>query len=624
MTEKKRARNQPPPLTVTIIPQSGAAHPCVKVRANKGERLHEAIARAGIHVQAPCGGAGTCGKCRIRVVGDGAPAPSAEEKKFISAEELADGWRMACRLEIPADITVEIPAASLLPTDDGLTSGHHVRMEVEPMVAVKSVGVPSGSLEDQRCDAERLAEAAGYGVAGDVEVLKKLPGAMQRGGGRVDVLVCDDEIIDVFDSRPDRPVLGLAVDIGTTTIACELLDVSEGRMLGVTATSNPQASVGADVLSRIEYARKHSDGLSRLSSLVSETIRERLEHLLKRAGCGGGDVYEVVVAGNTIMLHLLSGIDPCAIAEVPFTPVFTESLAVSAEKLGLAVSPAGRVVTLPCVSGYVGADVVAGLGVLEAASLEDRPSLFIDIGTNGEMALLTDAAWYACSTAAGPAFEGAKISCGMRAVAGAVDTVDVEGKGLRWSTVQGRPPQGICGSGLIDAAAAFLKLGLLEPTGGIAEPASQPEELASLIGQSASGEPAIHLCPNVSITQRDIRELQLAKGAVSAGASILLREAGLTAADVQHVYVAGAFGSFIRAESAVAISIVPPGIPAQKLRFLGNTALVGAKLALASRTRRRRMTEIARSIRYIELSGRADFQAAFAEAMFFGQEGGAG
>jgi len=592
-----------------------------KIVAIEGEKLSETLARAGVRLMSPCGGSGTCGKCRVKVLSgvENIASTGEEEKKHLSKKDLAEGWRMACRVKVQGDVTIEIPRTSLLPAQEGLTSGERVKVDNDPVVQVKTVVMPVPSLEDQRPDDVRLSQTAGVKVSPDLFLTRDLPGVIRRNGYKVDVIVQGDEIVGVLDPHSERLVLGLAVDIGTTTLAVELVDLKEGRTVGVTATSNPQGVAGADVISRIEFVKSRQDGLGRLSKLVVDAILGLLDHLLTKANARRTDVYEIVIAGNTTMLHLLLAVDPAAIAEVPFTPVFYEAKDILAEKLGIGIAPGASIHCLPSVSGYVGADVTAGLAVLEAASLNDRPAMFIDIGTNGEMVLLTKDVWYSCSTAAGPAFEGAKISCGMRAIPGAIDRVQADTeKGLVWATVEGQPPQGICGSGIIDAAAAFLKLGLMEPAGNFVERDSLPEHLRCLMVETPQGDSGIEVAPGIVVTQKDIRELQLGKGAVSAGASIMLKEAGLTTADITHVYIAGAFGSFIRAKSAIEISIVPPGITEGQIRFLGNTALVGARLGLVSKKYRKRMDKLAREVKYIELSGRPDFQMAFAEAMFFG------
>ncbi|MBN1809588.1 MAG: DUF4445 domain-containing protein [Planctomycetes bacterium] len=589
-----------------------------------GEPLNQALDRSGIRLQAPCGGAGTCGKCRVKVTrAAGEVAASEQEKSFIPAEDISEGWRLACRQAVHCDMEVEIPEENLLPENEGLTSGAAVSCGADPVTAVMRVQLPEPSLEDQRSDESRLCEALKCEPPDSPDVMKALPGAVRAEGFTVDAVTRGGRLAGVLAPGDGRRVFGMAVDIGTTTIAAELVDLEAVSTAGVTATSNPQGVAGADVISRMEHVKAQADGLERLSNMVRGAVNGLLDHLLEKTGRGRESVYEITIAGNTVMLHLLLGVNPAAIAEVPFTPVFTRATDTPAADMGMEIAPGGTVHTLPCVSGYVGGDIVAGLAVLEAASLNERPALFIDLGTNGEMVLLTGERMLACSTAAGPAFEGAKISYGMRAIPGAVDRVSMDASGaLKWATVEGRPPKGICGSGLIDAAAVFAQAGLMEPAGTIADPADLPEGLRELLVTLPDGETAIRVAGDVTVSQRDIRELQLAKGAVAAGASILLGEAGLKPEDLAKVYIAGAFGSFIRASSAVGISIVPRGIPEEKIHFLGNSALVGARLALVSRAYRAWMQRAAREVEYVELSGRPDFQMMFAENMFFGAAGG--
>lgn len=613
----------------------------VELEAAGGDTIQQVLYAAGLHVQAPCGGKGTCGKCRFRLLAGTLVAAGKVELEALTLEAVAAGWRLACLARIAdADVVIELPPEALLSSGRALAAGKQVNVRHEPLTRLVDVILSQPSLEDQRADAERLTDELGAAALQNIEQLRTLPALLRQHGYRVQAVVRGRPpatsggaprtgggdaatrslassslqpglLLAILPPRPARPLLGIAMDIGTTTVAAELLDLTDGRSLGAAAAGNPQGVAGADVISRIEYAAAHRDGPARLKQAVAGVLSQLADALLERAGHTRQDVYETVVVGNTTMLHLLLAVDASAIAVVPFAPAFQGPVELPAAEIGLHLAPGAVAYCAPVVSGYVGADIVAGLAALEAMPDTEKPALFIDIGTNGEIALVTDAGILACSTAAGPAFEGARISCGMRAMPGAIDRVWLEDGALQVSTIDAAPASGVCGSGLLEAAAALLEAGALDATGRLLE-------ACAVVARSGSGrELAVELAAGVRLSQRDFRELQLAKGAIQAGAGILLKEAGLTVGELARVYLAGAFGSFIRPSSAVRIGLLPAGVTVDMLDFLGNTALVGARLALLSATVRARIEELSRSIRYIELSGRPDFQTAFAGAMLF-------
>jgi uncharacterized 2Fe-2S/4Fe-4S cluster protein (DUF4445 family) len=419
-----------------------------------------------------------------------------------------------------------------------------------------------------------------------------------------------------------RPrLLGASFDLGTTTVVGELWDLVSGRRLAVASRTNPQRECGADVISRAEHAARDSAGLWRLQRLAAGCLAEILGECLDAAGAAPGDVHDLVVAGNTVMEHLLFGVSPEHIAQSPFVPVFTRMRAVPAADLGVPAAAGTMLSAMPAVSGYVGGDIVAGL---LATRLLDEPQgnvLFIDIGTNGEMVLVSGGKATSCSTAAGPAFEGARISRGMRAMSGAIEEVRFDGQDLECLTIDGAAPRGICGTGLIDAAAELLRTGVLDGSGRLLEPGELPAALPAALrarvrASEAGPEVLLGAGGEVPLTGRDLRELQLAKAAVRAGTEILLAEAKLAAPDLARVILAGAFGSYIDPANALAIGLLPE-VPVERVAFGGNTSAAGARLALLDHAVRDRAEALAREVRYLELSGRADFQERFAEAMFF-------
>lgn len=408
--------------------------------------------------------------------------------------------------------------------------------------------------------------------------------------------------------------LGAAVDIGTTTVVLYLYDLTSGERLCTVSAGNAQRGFGADVISRVQYTIEHSDGLEELSSVIRNQLRELLAQACAAVGRNPGEVTAVSIAGNTVMEHLLTGLSPAGIAVAPFTPLSLFGETVSAEDYALGTAPDSALFLSPCISGYVGGDIAAGLMAVGAAESE-RPVLFIDVGTNGEMALGDRNGLTCCSTAAGPAFEGANISCGMSAANGAIDKVWLEGRELRYSVLGGGEPKGLCGSGLVDALAVLLELEIVDETGRLLPGDEAPGEYADRL-EGEGNEVRFHLAGDVWIAANDVRKLQLAKAAVAAGTQTLMKKMGVTAKDLSHFYLAGGFGSYLRPESAAAIGLFPSEL-LPKLHVVGNSAGAGASAALLSRSAMYEMQETVKKCTYLELSGKAEFSDAYLDCMMF-------
>jgi uncharacterized 2Fe-2S/4Fe-4S cluster protein (DUF4445 family) len=419
-------------------------------------------------------------------------------------------------------------------------------------------------------------------------------------------------------------VYGMAFDIGTTTVVGYLLDLVGGSQLALASTLNPQVAFGADVISRISFAGTNPSGLSLLQARIIHALNSLVQEAARSAGICTVEIYALSVVGNTTMHHLLLGLDPSGMGHLPYNPVLADSLDISASDLGIRIYPQARVFLLPNVAGYVGSDIVAGILSTRLPGRE-RITLGIDIGTNGEMALGSRDQILVASAAAGPAFEGSQITCGMRAEPGAISQVFAEDGDIRWKVVGEVPPQGLCGSGLVDLVALLLRLGLIDEGGRFREPdlspVSVPQEIRRrmrraqegwefVLDQSGEGDRPVIL------SQRDIRELQLAKGAIRAGINILLDELGIHIHQVEEIWLAGAFGNYIDPGNAQTIGLLPP-YPQERISPVGNAAGEGAKMALLSQDARRQASRIARTARFIELASRSDFQERFVEALAF-------
>jgi len=485
------------------------------------------------------------------------------------------------------------------------------------------------TLEDQRSDFARLQAALdeqGFEVTADLALLRQLPRVLRQAHWQVTAVVVGQQLVTVEPGDTSARSFGLAIDIGTTTVVAMLLDLTRGAPAAVRSALNRQASYGADVIARISHAMLEEAGLRQLTERVVETLNALIDQLLGEAQVGRDEVYEAVVVGNATMIHLLLGLDPEAIGVTPFIPVLDELYGCCAEQLGLALSPATPIAFLPHIGAYVGADLVGGL-LATGLAQKQGVRLLVDVGTNGEIILGSAARTVATAAPAGPAFEGAQIRDGMRASTGAIEAVQIGRDGVRWQVIGDVPPVGLCGSGLVDAVAQLRLAGLLRASGQLlssVEAAEAGPELARRLALGADGVLAFVLAwPHetghgrpIVLTQRDIRELQFAKGAIASGIEVMLRELGVTAGELAEIYLAGSFGSYINPQSARIIGLVPP-VPVERIVAVGNAAGEGAKIALLSFREREVARAIPRQVEYHELSGRTDFNDAFVSVLQF-------
>ena len=596
------------------------------VQASKGATILEIARSAGIPIEGPCGGDGTCGKCRVFAVG-GLSEYSDAEKKHLSVEDRAQGIRLACQARVRSDVTVEVPRTTQLIAQRILESGAGREVALDPDTKAYPLALSKPTLEDQRTDFERIKQALPLDgeLRGRLSLLRTLPRILRENDFEITAVCSDDELIHVHDGRAVSPVYGIAFDIGTTTVVGYLIDLTTGEQIGVSASMNPQVVYGDDVIARLSFVIEDEGGLQKLHRAIIAALNEITETLAGQAHITPEDIYEMAIVGNTCMHHLFLNIDPSQLAPSPFVPVLSEPIWVHAEELNLSAYPQAHVHILPNISGYVGADIVGGILASGIFDTEDNVVL-VDIGTNGEIVFSAKGKMVACATAAGPAFEGARISCGMRGAPGAIDQV-VFGDDVEYTTIGNARPRGLCGSGLLDVVAEMVRVGVVDSSGRLVDPddsdLSAPDRIRTRIRAGENGNDFL-LVPAAEgedgnalyITAKDVRELQLAKSAIRSGIDILMAEMGVSASELSCVLLAGAFGNYLRKESASAIGLLPP-ISVEKIHSIGNAAGEGAKLALISQTERKRAAVLAREIQYIELSTRMDFMEKFTDNMFF-------
>lgn len=601
----------------------------VLVEVAEGSTLKEAMNEAGLEFDFLCGGRGTCGKCRVKI-SKGLTIPGTREQEMLQANELDEGIRLACLTTVYNDLAVELPNQKNLQHNILIASDERA-FQIEPHLQKVFIEVDKPSRETQSSDWRRLKESLvkqGYKdreLESPVSILRQMPDILRGADNRITAVMNESEVAGIEPQDTTKTMLGMAFDIGTTTIVGYLLELYSGKELSVVSTLNPQTTFGADVISRLTFASHEENGLIKLQEAVIEAINQLIAEAVRKAFVTKNQIYGISIAGNTCMHHIFLGINPQSIAVSPYVPALSEALVLDASELKISINQAGKVFMLPNIAGFLGADTVA---VLLATELDQSEGikLVIDIGTNGEIALGSREKIVACSAAAGPAFEGAQISSGMRGAVGAIDHVFYRDK-LEYSVIGGGKPLGVCGSALLDAVAGLVELGILNKRGKIlafdqlTNPAAyrfkenliQYEGLGAFLLAEASitghGRP-------IMITQSDIRELQMAKGAMAAGVRVLMETYGVQVQDIKEVLLAGAFGNYLNPHSACVIGLIPPELES-KIRMIGNAAGTGAKLSLLSSSEFSRAKDIAEIVKFVELGSYPKFNSIFGECTYF-------
>jgi len=606
--------------SVRFLP-SGAA-----VRVPAGTSLLDAAAAAGVRIPAPCGGEGTCGECRVRIEAGRVDRGGA----CLPAGDAAAGWVLACSSRVAGDVSLRVPASEeaegriVAEGGAGRAAG-----PIDPIARRLRIEVEAPSLENSFSDLERVerAIAAAGGpreVTAGLGVLRALAGALRSGPGAMAATVQDPgdgrppELIRILPG--DAPAaLGLAVDVGTTTVAVQLVDLSTGHVVAAASDWNRQIDRGLDVISRINYARVAARR-EELRLLALDTLNALIGRCASERGIGTGEIEAAALAGNPTMVHLLLGLDPEYIRLEPYTPTVNRLPPLRAGEAGLAMHPEALVVVAPGIGSYVGGDIVAGLLETALAGPAGEPRLFLDIGTNGEIVLGNGEWLMACACSAGPAFEGAGIGCGMRAARGAIERIRIDPSTGRveFSTVGGGRPRGICGSGIVDLLAEMRRAGIIDPSGkldpgrpGVGPAAPGSRDLAWEVVGAADAEGG----RRIAVSESDLGNLLRTKAAVYAGCALMLKAAGLRDGDISGVDVAGGFGRYLDIPKAIEIGMLPD-IPLERYAYLGNTSLAGARAMLLSGEARRKVLDLAGRITYLELNTDPSYMDEYTGALF--------
>jgi uncharacterized 2Fe-2S/4Fe-4S cluster protein (DUF4445 family) len=584
-------------------------------RVPPGTTLFSAAHWIGLPIDSTCGGRGTCGKCKVKVLGHPIEVTTADNRQ-LRQDEIAEGWRLSCQAHVREDMSVEVP--QLLRVPKAATMGLGRLVILDPNVRKLYFELQPPTLHDQRSDVVRLSQALtaeGLDMKAEVPVLRTLPATLRAADFKVTAVLSGDNLVAVEPGDTTGECFGIAFDVGTTTLVGTLMNLRTGMAAAVFSTLNGQAPFGADVISRISHAMNGPDAVQELQSAVVATMNQVAAHLYADAGVSRDRTYEAVVVGNVTMLHLLLGVDPAPIAVMPFTPAFMEPLTVRAAEVGLDIHPHGYLQTLPALGAYVGADIVSGV-LATGIARDPKVRVFVDVGTNGEIVVGSAQRSLATAAPAGPAFEGSQIKCGMRATEGAIEGVTLSDR-VELQVIGGDvKPIGICGSGLVDIVAQMLLSGLLDHSGRMRSREEVPQHVLASRLIEVEGVRAFLLAEDVYLSQRDVRELQFAKGSIATGIRVLMDILGMTESDIDEVFLAGSFGSYLNPESAKIIGLVP-AVDVDRIIAVGNSAGEGAKIALLSYRERQVAFELPDRLEYIELSGRTDFNDTFISVLQF-------
>jgi uncharacterized 2Fe-2S/4Fe-4S cluster protein (DUF4445 family) len=577
-----------------------------EARVPAGTTLFDCASWNGVAIDSTCGGHGTCKKCKVKVV-SGAQEISSVDPRAFSPDELRAGWRLACRAQAEEDLVVEVPPLQTRPKAALAGVGRHVILR--PAVQKRYLELSEPTLEDQTSDLERVLQAMDdVELRVPLEVVRGLGATLRESDWKVTAVLVDDVLVDVESGDTSARRYAVAFDLGTTTVVATLLDLETGQPLAVRSVLNRQQPFGADVISRISATMMDPDALDRLRTLAHETLSLLVDEISAEAAVDIREIYEVVVTGNVTMIQLALGIDPEPLSMAPFTIAARRLPEAQATDFGLHVHERAPAVLFPALGAYVGPDIVAGV-LATGLTLDKRLRLFIDVGTNSEIVLGSSERALATAAPAGPAFEAAQIRCGMRAAEGAIEGVRIVDDEVRLTVIGDVEPAGLCGSGLVDAVAEFVAAGILDHSGRYV--AGSSERLRK-IGE----ETVFYLTEDVFLSQRDVRELQFAKASIATGWAILCQELGVEPGEISQVLLGGSFGSYLTASSAVRIGLVPK-LPLPRIVAAGNVAGEGAKIAALSVTERAAAHAVLDEVRYVELSGRADFNDLFIDQLAF-------
>jgi len=607
--------------TVTFLPSYR------KVEVPRGTTILDAAQKAGLNMNVVCGGQGKCGKCVVYIQSGKADFDRQKYGRFFTEAELQKGACLACESLVQGDLHVVVPEHTLIQEQKILVEGLEQAIDFRPSVRKYYVELQPPTLSDPSPDLSRLLwgiQKNGGPVAelmyAPLEMLRVIPGLLRHSDWKVTATIGlvpgGYRLIDLQENDTSKRIFGAAVDLGSTTVVVYLWDLVTGKTVCVASNYNKQISCGEDILARVNFARKN--GLTKLQALAAESINQALTTASNSAGIDREDIYEVIVAGNTVMTHILLGIDPAYMIAEPYVPVVRRALSITASRIGITVNPNGGVFVFPAVSDFIGGDIIADI-LACGMSERDEISLLIDIGTNFEVVLGNKEWMFSCAGAAGPALEGGEVLFGMRANPGAIEKLTIDPVTLtpKYSTINGIKPRGICGSGLIDLLAELLCTCVIDRTGRINTDIDNPRirKTGHFPEYVIAWAKETEIDKDIVITENDIKNLIMSKASIHAACVTLMKEAGVSRHEIATIYFAGAFGNYIDKKNATIIGLIPE-IPFDQIKNMGNGAVAGANIALINRRTRKTLDEIAFKIAYIELNAENSFMDEYTSSTF--------
>jgi uncharacterized 2Fe-2S/4Fe-4S cluster protein (DUF4445 family) len=597
------------------------------LKASFGQTIFEALQKSDISLESDCGGMGKCGKCKVHVLSS-LGSPSEEAVELLSNQEIRQGVRLACRTPMHRDVLIQI---GMIDPDQEyyqiLKTGERPLIYFDPLIQKRLVMLPPEDRDQGLAHLDRIKLVLGpkhKNMTASLHCLRNLPKILEKTSEHGTAVLHDNTLMAWQRKDELEKAYGLVFDLGTTTLVGKLIDLNSGVEVAAVSRLNSQVKYGSDIISRLQYIKSNRGGLGKVNKLLVQDLIGITERLMEVEGLRHRDIFIAVAAGNTTMQHMLLKIDPGSIAGAPFSPVLTDGLVIKADDVGLGLHPEALLYVIPVKSGYIGGDLISMIIASGAAEQEEQMILGLDLGTNGEIFLGNRARLITCSAAAGPALEGARISSGMTARTGAIEGVHTEGGKLLYRTIGNIKPKGLCGSGLVDLSAVLLHCGIIDREGvicphsanfenALGERVTQKDDIFNFL--VASPEESFDR-RNIYLTQRDVRELQLAKGAVAAGIEILMKEMQIGLNDIDCIYLAGALGNYINPYSAMRIGMIPT-VDVEKIKSLGNAASTGASMVLLSKSYWQKTIDLSRSISYVELSTHREFTEHFVANLDF-------
>lgn len=618
-----RSKHRTANIWLKVLPQE------LWIKAQRGETIYEVLRKNEVEIESDCGGLGKCGKCRVKVHSAIGPA-SREARALLHPDELKQGIRLACRNKIEKEMTITV--GDLETGSDYiqiLKSGTQPIFQIEPLLNQKFVSLPSPDQVDHQeaipnFDRIKLLLGPQYkDLTAPLNTLYRLTENLMGANYQGSAVLHEKRLLSL--QKPDKmgKLWGLVFDIGTSTLVGKLINMIDGTEVAAVSRLNSQTRYGSNVISRLQYAEQHPYNLNYLHSILIRDLNRITHRLLEVEGLKPEDILIAVAAGNTTMQHFLLNLPPFGIAKAPFLPVLTDGLIIKAADIKLRLHPEALMYIMPMPTGYIGGDSISTIMASGAAEQDNKMILGLDLGTNGEIFLGNRKRLITCSAAAGPALEGASISSGMIAANGAIEGVSIEDDLINYQVIGNIQPRGLCGSGLVDLIAILLHTGIIDNQGLISPPKKKStlEKGIKLVRRSGAYNFLISNADHngkkpIYLTQRDVRELQYTKAAISAGIQILMNEMGIQLGDIQQVYLAGALGNYINTYSAMRIGLLP-NVDPEIVTSLGNATTTGASMALLSKHYWQLANELCGSLEHVELSFRNDFNQYFIEAMDF-------